>query len=223
MIDDAEADARVRKTDRAPLQTGSVSVSVKTPQAASRFSIWTARTVAATLGVMAVTALSLYTMGRGLWCSGGGLSPWSWDIWTQHNSQHLLDPYSFTHMQHGVLAYALLWWVLRTRWPEARFVTAILIEAGWEVTENTNFVIDSYRESTIALNYYGDSVLNSVADIVAFSLGYTAAAGLSAWASAVAFLEVEAVLLLAIRDSLSLNIVMLLHPIEAIKTWQAGG
>ncbi len=201
-----------------------MSVSLKNPLTESSLSSsWTRGSVAATLGVVLVTALCLYSMGRGLWCPGGELSPWSWDVWSMHNSQHLVDPYSFTHMLHGVLVCALLGLVFRSRWPAARLLIAILFEALWEVFENTNFVIDSYRESTIALNYYGDSVLNSVADIGAFALGYTAAMGLSAWVSAVAFLGVEAVLLLPIRDSLSLNIVMLLHPIDAIKTWQMGG
>ena len=201
-----------------------MSISVKSlPAESSLSSSWTRSSVAAILGIVVVTALTLSSMGRGLWCPGGELSPWSWDIWSLHNSQHLLDPYSFTHMQHGVLAYALLWLVFRYRWPSARLLMAILFEAAWEIFENTNFVIDSYRESTIALNYYGDSVLNSVADIGAFALGYSAAMWLSAWVSAVAFLGVEAVLLLTIRDSLALNIVMLLHPIDAIKTWQIGG
>ncbi len=201
-----------------------MSSSLKNPPTESPLpSSWTRGSVAATLGVILVTALSLCSMGRGLWCSGGELSPWSWDIWSMHNSQHLLDPYSFTHMQHGVLVYALLWLVFRSRWPAARLLMAILFEALWEVFENTNFVIESYRESTIALNYYGDSVLNSVADIGAFALGYTAAMWLAAWVSAAAFLGIEAVLLLTIRDSLTLNIVMLLHPIDAIKTWQMGG
>ena len=186
-------------------------------------SSWTRWSVAAALGVLLVTALSLHSMGRGLWCRGGGLSPWSWDIWSLHNSQHLLDPYSFTHMQHGVLGYAVLWMVFRSRRPAGRLLLAVAIEAIWEIFENTHFVIDSYRESTMALNYYGDSVLNSVADIVAFAVGYTAAMWLSAWVSAVALLGVEAVLLLTIRDSLVLNIVMLLHPINAIKSWQVGG
>ena len=197
---------------------------MKSPQVESPLlSSWTRWSVAATLGVILVTALSLDSMGRGLWCPEGGLSPWAWDIWSIHNSQHLLDPYSFTHMQHGVLAYALLWLVFRSRWPTVRLLIAITSEAVWEVFENTNFVIDSYRESTIALNYYGDSVLNSMADVVAFALGYTLAMWMAAWASAVALLGVEAVLLLTIRDSLGLNIVMLLHPIEVIKTWQMGG
>ena len=201
-----------------------MSSSLKNPPTESPLpSSWTRGNVAATLGVSLVTALSLYSMGRGLWCPGGELSPWSWDIWSMHNSQHLLDPYSFTHMQHGVLVYALLWLVFRSRWPAARLLIAILFEALWEVFENTNFVIESYRESTIALNYYGDSVLNSVADIGAFALGYSAAMWLSAWVSAAAFLGVEAVLLLTIRDCLDLNIIMLLHPIDAIKTWQMGG
>ncbi|MDA2931229.1 DUF2585 domain-containing protein [Acidobacteria bacterium AH-259-O06] len=162
-------------------------------------------------------------MGRRPWCQCSTLSPWSWDIWSMHNSQHLLDPYTFTHVLHGVLYYALLWVIFRSRWPAFRALLAVTIEAAWEVAENTNAVIESYRESTISLNYYGDSIVNSVADVVAFALGYTAAMWLPVWASALGFLGVETLLLLTIRDSLLLNILMLLHPIDAIKAWQIGG
>ncbi len=185
--------------------------------------MWTPRTVAAALGVTAVAAVALQLMGRRVWCSCGTLSPWSWDIWSQHNSQHLLDPYSFTHVSHGVLLYALLRALLRARRPALRMLAALAVEAAWEVAENTNAVIESYRESTISLNYYGDSILNSVADIAAFGLGYAAARRLPGWVSAVGILTFEAVLLLTIRDSLLLNVVMLIYPVEAIKTWQLGG
>jgi len=162
-------------------------------------------------------------MGRRLWCSCGSLSPWSWDIWSSHNSQHLIDPYTFTHVLHGMLYYALLRLLLRSRWPPLRALLAVMIEVGWEIGENTNAVIAAYREATIALNYYGDSIANSMSDVLAFALGYTGAIRLPVWASVVAFVAVEAALLLTIRDSLILNIVMLLHPFSAIKAWQMGG
>lgn len=159
-------------------------------------------------------------MGRRLWCACGSLRPWSWDIWTSHNSQHLLDPYTFTHLLHGVLYYALLWLIFHARWPAVRALLALTAEVAWEVVENTNAVIESYRESTISLNYYGDSILNSLADVAAFALGYGAAMYLPRRVSVVAFVAIEVVLLSTIRDSLLLNLVMLLHPSEAIKTWQ---
>lgn len=184
---------------------------------------WTPWTIAAAVGLTALGALALHLMGRRVWCSCGSLSPWSWDIWSPHNSQHLVDPYTFTHVLHGAVYYALLWLLLGPRWPALRALLAVMIEVGWEVGENTNAVIEAYRESTISLNYYGDSIINSVGDVMAFALGYTGAMRLRVWLSALAFLTVEAALLLTIRDSLLLNIVMLLHPFAAIKMWQMGG
>jgi len=172
---------------------------------------------------MVLAALALHLMGRRIWCSCGSPSLWSWDIWSLHNSQHVLDPYTFTHVLHGALYYAVLWLLLGSRWPPLRALLAVMVEVGWEVGENTNAVIEAYRESTISLNYYGDSITNSVGDVIAFALGYTGAMRLPAWVSALTFLAVEAALLLTIRDSLLLNVVMLLHPVAAIKTWQMGG
>ena len=185
-------------------------------------SAWGRWNVTAGLLFIAAVALTLNFMGRRPWCQCNSVIPWSWDIWSMHNSQHLLDPYTFTHVQHGVLLYALLWAVLGARWPAGRALLAVAVEAAWEIVENTNIVIESYRESTMALNYTGDSIANSIADIIAFGLGYSAAIWLPAWVAAVGFLGVEMSLLLTIRDGLLLNILMLLHPIEAIKTWQIG-
>ncbi len=113
--------------------------------------------------------------------------------------------------------------IFGARWPAARAVLAVTLEATWEIFENTNTVIEAYRESTIALNYFGDSVLNSMADVLAFALGYTASLLLATWVSAAVFLGIETVLLLTIRGSLVLNVVMLLHPIDSIKAWQMAG
>jgi hypothetical protein len=184
---------------------------------------WRPWTIAVALAMAATGAAALHLMGRRLWCVCGSPRPWSWDIWSLHNSQHLIDPYSFTHVLHGVLYYALLWLVFRGRWPPLRALLALAAEVGWEIVENTNTVIEAYRESTISLNYYGDSIGNSMGDVASFVLGYTLAMGLPALVSAVGFVVVEAVLLLTIRDSLVLNVVMLLHPVEAIKRWQLGG
>jgi hypothetical protein len=184
---------------------------------------WRPWTVAVAIGLTAVDALVLHLMGRRLWCSCGSPSPWAWDIWSSHNSQHLIDPYTFTHVLHGAVYYAVLRLLLGARRPSLRALLAVMIEVGWEIGENTNTVIAAYREATIALNYYGDSVANSVGDVIAFALGYTAVMRLPVWVSVVAFVAVEAALLLTIRDGLILNIVMLLHPFSAIKTWQMGG
>jgi hypothetical protein len=184
---------------------------------------WRPWAIAAAIGLTAVDAVVLRLMGRRVWCSCGSLSPWSWDIWSSHNSQHLLDPYTFTHVLHGALYYAILRLLLGSRWPSGRALVAVMVEVAWEIGENTDAVIRAYREATIALNYYGDSVVNSVGDVMAFALGYTGALRLPAWASALVFVAVEVALLLTIRDGLVLNVVMLLHPFPAIKTWQMGG
>jgi hypothetical protein len=184
---------------------------------------WRPWTVAVAIGLTAVDALVLHLMGRRLWCACGSLRPWAWDIWSSHNSQHLIDPYTFTHVLHGAVYYAVLRLVLGSRWPPLRALLAVMIEVGWEIGENTNAVIAAYREATIALNYYGDSIANSVSDVIAFALGYTAVMRVPVWVSVVAFVAVEGALLLTIRDGLILNIVMLLHPFSVIKTWQMGG
>ena len=181
------------------------------------------RTVAAGAGIVGIGALTLHLMGRRLWCACGSPAPWSWDIFSAHNSQHLIDPYTFTHVLHGVLYYALLRLALGTRWPSARLLLALAIEVAWEIVENTPAVIAAYRKTTLAAGYTGDTIANSLADVAACLLGYAAAMSLPAVVSAAGVVAVEAALLLTIRDSLLLNIVMLLRPIEAIRTWQAGG
>jgi len=167
-------------------------------------------------GTMAV----LWAQGRFWWCPAGDLSMWSFDVWSQHNSQHIIDPYSFTHILHGILEFWLLGLIFR-RMPVAwRFFLAILIEGSWEAIENTNYVINRYREATVSLNYFGDSIINSLSDIVGCAIGFVIASKLRFWRSLALFLTTEAVLIVWIRDSLLLNIVMLIYPIEAIKQWQ---
>ena len=163
-------------------------------------------------------------MGRPLWCDVGDLSPWSSEVHSTHNSQHLADPYTLTHMLHGIAFYWLLWMLTGSRLAVGpRFVVALALEASWEIFENTDFVIERYRTATISLEYFGDSVINSAGDIAACAAGYVAAMLLPVWGSTAAFIAIEALLLLWIRDSLLLNILMLVAPIDAIKNWQAGG
>jgi len=174
--------------------------------------------------VLAAAAVVLHAMGRPWWCRAGDLVPWSVAVRSRHNSQHLVDAYSVTHAMHGLLFYWVLWLVLgRDAGPTARAAIALGIETTWEIVENTNFIIERYRAATISLDYYGDSVANSVADIVCFVGGYVAAAALPAWISVAAFAAAEVLLLVLIRDSLLLNMLMLVHPVEAVKTWQLGG
>ncbi len=169
---------------------------------------------------LALAALVLTAQGRDPWCRQGGLSPWSWDIWSPHNSQHLMDPYTFSHVQHGLLFYALGRVLLRRWSPTARFGAALGVETVWEILENTDRMIERYRTVTISLDYFGDSVLNSLADIAACAAGYGLAGVLPAWISVALFVAVEGAMVLVLRDSLLLNIWMLLAPSERLMRWQ---
>jgi Protein of unknown function (DUF2585) len=175
----------------------------------------------AILPVVILTALQLFHQDRIWWCKFGDYAPWSSDAWGKHNSQHLLDPYSFTHILHGVLYFWLVSLIFR-RMPFAwRFFTTILVECAWEILENTNTIIEHYRAATLALDYYGDSVANSLGDIFCCGVGFWLAYKLKFWRSLVLFLLIEIILLVWIRDSLLLNIIMLIHPLGAVKAWQS--
>ena len=159
-------------------------------------------------------------MGRNPICACGDVALWGRVGPTQ--SQMLADWYSLSHIVHGLLFYAGLWLVAR-RWPvEQRFTVALLIEAAWEVAENTPWVIDRYRTATAALGYTGDSIINSVADISMMALGFLAARKLPVWAAVLLVLALELVPLLVIRDNLTLNVWMLLWPTEWLRLWQGG-
>jgi len=181
------------------------------------------RPLAALALILGLTALILRALGRTWRCKCGRPVPWSWQIWSAHNSQHLLDPYSFSHVQHGLVFYAVLYLLLRRWRPSSRFSLAMALEAAWEVLENTPMIIQRYREATISLDYFGDSILNSLSDILACAGGFGLAAVLPAWSSALMFVVVEAVMLITIRDSLVINIIMLIAPLDAIKNWQMHG
>lgn len=188
-----------------------------------------AASIPALSAVLLLTAALQIAMGRHLWCECGRALLWAGDVWSQHNSQHLFDAYSFSHVQHGILFYAVMVAVTRLgRWRPAstvrmRFAAAMFVEAAWEVIENTPFVIERYREQTISLEYYGDTVLNSAGDIAACAAGYLAAAMLPAWSSVAVLVGIEVLMLLAIRDSLLINVLMLLGPVESIRDWQLRG
>ena len=172
--------------------------------------------------ILAVTVILLRSQGR-LWRHDcGRILVWVGDAWSSHTSQHLFDPYSFTHVLHG-LAFCGLLALLVPQWSfRWRLCSAVALESVWEVFENSAFVINRYRAATVSLGYQGDSIVNSLGDITACALGFVIAWRLGWRRSAVVFLVTEVVLLLWIRDSLLLNVVMLLYPIEAIKIWQLG-
>ena len=172
--------------------------------------------------IMALAAFILWSQGRVWWCQAGDYSPWTWNIWSTHNSQHLVDPYSFTHVLHGVLEFWLLSLVFRRAPLAWRLVMAVAIESTWEIAENSTFVIERYRAATISLAYFGDSIINSLSDITCCATGFVIAYKLKFWNALALFLATETVLILTIRDSLLINILMLIYPIEAIKHWQMG-
>ena len=169
------------------------------------------------------TALVLRLEGR-LWiCSCGKLFLWVSQACSSNTSQHLLDPYSFTHVLHGFLFFWLIAWLaprLNSNW---QLTLAIAIEAAWEILENTNFIIERYRTATAAVGYTGDAVVNSLGDILCCTVGFIIARRLGFRRSLIAFLLMELVLILWIRDSLLLEILMLAVPSELIKTWQMCG
>ena len=174
----------------------------------------------ALLVVLGAAILILLAMGRPPICTCGTIALWGYAGPTQ--SQMLADWYSPSHIVHGFLFYAFLHAFFGKRSIERRFLAALLVEAAWEIAENTPMVIDRYREATIALGYSGDSILNSASDIAMMALGFLAARRLPLWAGIAIVILLETVPLIVIRDNLTLNIWMLLAPNDALRAWQAG-
>ena len=162
-------------------------------------------------------------MGRLPFGPDGRFGWWEGDIWSNEQSQRFADPYSFSHVVHGLGFYALLRLTARKLPMGYRFLAAVILEAAWEVLENSPFIINRYRTVTIALGYVGDSVINSLSDVLMMSLGFLAAMRCRVRTSVALVIAIEAGMLWWVRDNLTLNIIMLLHPLEAIKSWQMAG
>jgi Protein of unknown function (DUF2585) len=175
-----------------------------------------------TLGIILVTAAYLLWIGREPICKCGYVKLWHGQVVSSENSQHISDWYTPSHIIHGFLFFGALWLLARRLSFGWRLAIATLIEAAWEIVENSDAVIERYRTVTISLDYYGDSVLNVVADISAMILGFWLAAKLPVWATVALILTFEVVTIWIIRDGLALNVLMLLYPLDWVGEWQAG-
>lgn len=179
--------------------------------------------IVSVLALLVVTAGVEFGMGRLALGPDGRFGLWEGDIWSSEQSQRIADPYTFSHLIHGMLFYGFLWLVARKAPVRYRFIGALLLEASWEILENSPLIINRYREVTISLGYVGDSILNSVSDIVFAGMGFIFAWRARIWITVLVIVTMEIGTAFWVRDNLTLNVIMLIHPVEAIKAWQSAG
>jgi len=172
--------------------------------------------------LVAVMAAILLWMGRSPICTCGTVKLWVGTVHGPDNSQHLADWYAPSHIIHGFLFYLLGWFFLRRNPPGDRLIGAVVIEAAWEILENSPIIIERYRDATMALGYSGDSVINSAADLIWMIVGFGIARRLPVLATVGLALGFELLTLIVIRDNLTLNVLMLAWPVDAIRAWQGG-
>jgi hypothetical protein len=179
--------------------------------------------ILSTVLILAIVAVVELTLGRSLFGPDGKFGWWDGDIWSSENSQRVADAYSFSHIIHGMFFYAVLYLFARKLPVKYRFIVALILESAWEILENSPLIINRYREVTISLGYVGDSVLNSVCDVGMAGLGFLMARFSKVWVTISLVIIFELGCLFWVRDNLTLNVIMLVHPVESIRVWQSEG